>query len=129
MDTNAVTEVFQVAQRAEDLERAGRSHQAAGFRARGELRPAGTPVFWVGSVRLLLERNVPSALIYLRVEDVAVTVEALRADGVEILAEPHVIFRHIDDTLRPAGSTEQMAFLRDSESNRVGLVSHTPAGD
>ena len=35
-----------------------------------------------GSVRLLLEQNAASALIYLKVDDVAATVEPLRADGV-----------------------------------------------
>ena len=32
-----------------------------------------------------------------------------------IEAEPHVIFRHEDDTLGPAGTAEWMAFVRDSE--------------
>ena len=124
-----MTEVFQVAQRAEDLERARAFYtRLLGAEPAGSFDPPGLLFFRVGGVRLLLERNVPSALLYLRVDDLAAIVEGLRADGVEILAEPHVIFTHADDALGPAGTTEQMAFLRDSEGNTVGLVSHTPTG-
>jgi methylmalonyl-CoA/ethylmalonyl-CoA epimerase len=52
------------------------------------------------------------------------TIQSLRADGVEIVAEPHLIFRHTDDRLGPAGMDEWMAFVKDSEGNTVGLVSH-----
>ena len=45
------------------------------------------------------------------------TIESLRADGVEIVAEPHVIFSHTDDSLGPAGMDEWMAFVKDSEGN------------
>ena len=73
---------------------------------------------------MLLERGAPPALIYLRVPDVAAAVERLRADGVTIVGEPHVIFSHEDDKLGPAGTDEWMAFFEDSEGNTVGLVSH-----
>jgi methylmalonyl-CoA/ethylmalonyl-CoA epimerase len=53
---------------------------------------------------------------------------AQRADGVRVETEPHVIFSHDDDTLGPAGTDEQMAFVRDSEGNLVGLVSTHPKG-
>jgi methylmalonyl-CoA/ethylmalonyl-CoA epimerase len=66
-------------------------------------------------------------LIYLKVDDVRATVEELRADGVEIVSEPHVIFSHTDDALGPAGTDEWMAFITDSEGNTVGLVSHAPS--
>ena len=39
-----------------------------------------------------------------------------------------MIFTHDDDTLGPAGSDEWHAFLRDSEGNLLGLVSHEPHG-
>ena len=48
--------------------------------------------------------------------------------GVEIVGEPHVIFRHDDDRLGPSGTDEWMAFIGDSEGNTVGLVSRLPAG-
>jgi methylmalonyl-CoA/ethylmalonyl-CoA epimerase len=60
------------------------------------------------------------------VDDVRHRVEELRAAGVAIESEPHVIFSHADDTLGPAGTDEWMAFLRDSEGNLVGLVSRAP---
>ena len=68
-------------------------------------------------------------MLYLEVDDVPTRVEELRADGVAIEAEPHVIFSHTDDTLGPAGHDEWMAFIRDSEGNLVGLVSHAPRAE
>lgn len=71
-----------------------------------------------------LDRAAPSALLYLGVPDVRQTVEALRASGTAIETEPHVIFSHDDDTLGPSGTDEWQAFVRDSEGNLVGLISH-----
>ncbi len=66
-------------------------------------------------------------MIYVRVDDVRETVERLRADGVAIANEPHVIFSDADGTFGPAGSDEWMAFITDSEGNLVGLASqHAP---
>jgi len=48
--------------------------------------------------------------------------ERLRSQGVVVESEPHVIFRHEDDTLGPAGTDEWHAFVRDPEGNLVGLV-------
>jgi methylmalonyl-CoA/ethylmalonyl-CoA epimerase len=128
-DTEAVTEVLQMAQHAEDLERARAFYtKLLGQEPAGYFDPPGLLFFRAGGVRLLLERGAPSAMIYLKVDDVAASVEALRADGVDIVAEPHVIFTHADDRLGPAGTEERMAFLRDSEGNLVGLVSHHPVG-
>lgn len=117
----------QVAQRAEDLGR------AADFYARllempptATFDPPGLLFFDLEGVRLLLDRNAPSALIYLRVGDVH---EALdRLDGfAEIVSPPHVIFQHGDDTLGPAGHDEWHAFITDSEGNTVGLISFQKA--
>ena len=129
MDTESVTEVLQIAQHAEDLDRARDVlHPSCSARSRlGLLRPARAAVL-PGRRRsgCCWSERAPSALIYLKVDDVAATVESLRADGVEIVAEPHVIFTHTDDRLGPAGTEERMAFFRDSEGNTVGLVSHRP---
>jgi methylmalonyl-CoA/ethylmalonyl-CoA epimerase len=125
--TEAVTELLQVAQHAEDLDRARAFYaRLLGTEPAGFFDPPGLLFFRAGGVRLLLEKGAPSAMIYLKVDDVAATVEALRADGVEIVVDPHVIFTHRDDRLGPAGTEERMAFLRDSEGNLVGLVSHDP---
>jgi methylmalonyl-CoA/ethylmalonyl-CoA epimerase len=121
-------DVLQVAQHADDLDRARDFYtRLLGAQASGFFDPPGLLFFRAGPVRLLLEQGAASALIYLRVDDLEATVAGLRADGVEIVSEPHVIFRHSDDALGPAGTDEWMAFIRDSEGNTVGLVSHRPA--
>jgi methylmalonyl-CoA/ethylmalonyl-CoA epimerase len=123
-------EILQVAQHADDLDRA-----AAFYTELLEGPPAarfpgpGLLFFNVGRSRLLLERAAASALIYLQVDDVRSTIEALRMRRVDIVEEPHVIFSHVDDTLGPAGTDEWMAFIHDSEGNLVGLVSHEPRHD
>ena len=119
--------MLQVAQHADDLDRARDFYtRLLGAEPSGFFDPPGLLFFRAGSVRLLLEQAAPSALIYLKVDDLEATVETLRADGVEIVAEPHLIFTHADDRLGPAGTAEHMAFLRDSEGNTVALVSHRP---
>ena len=94
----------------------------------GRFEPPGLAFFRLGSVRLLLERGAPSAMLYLGVDDVRARTEALRAEGVAVVEEPHIIFSHADDSLGPAGTDEWMAFIRDSEDNLVGLVSHERSG-
>jgi methylmalonyl-CoA/ethylmalonyl-CoA epimerase len=68
-------------------------------------------------------------LIYLKVDDVHATIESLRADKVDIVTEPHVIFRHSGDSLGPAGTDEWLSFVRDSEGNLLGLLSHKKPED
>lgn len=122
-------ELVQVAQHADDLDRAADFYRTLlGAEPAGRFDPPGLLFFRLGGTRLLLERGAPSSLLYLRVPDVRVTVEELRARGVAVEGEPHVIFRHDDDALGPAGHDEWQAFVRDSEGNLVGLVSHHPAG-
>jgi len=116
--------LHQVAQHVDDLERA----TAFYTRLLAELPvatfdPPGLVFFRLGDTRLLLERGAPSALVYLRVDDVRTTVEQLRADGVSIANEPHVIFTDENGLFGPAGAQEWMAFITDSEGNLVGLAS------
>lgn len=123
-------EIIQVAQHADDLDRAAAFYEhLLGGPPAARFDPPGLLFFNVGIGRLLLEQGAPSALVYLQVDDVRARVEELRVDGVEIIGEPHVIFSHTDDTLGPAGTDEWMAFIRDSEGNTVGLVSHEPRHD
>ena len=120
-------ELLQVAQHAEDLGRATDFYRSLlGQEPVAEFDPPGLVFFRLGPIRLLIDRAAPSSLLYLHVDDVRVTIESLRASGATIDTEPHVIFRHEDDTLGPSGNAEWHAFIRDSEGNLVGLVSHNP---
>ncbi|TFD75700.1 VOC family protein [Cryobacterium fucosi] len=123
-------EILQVAQHADDLDRASAFYELLlGGPPAARFDPPGLLFFNVGRSRLLLERAAASALVYLQVDDVAATVERLRGLRVEIVDPPHIIFSHTDDSLGPAGTDEWMAFIRDSEGNTVGLVSHEPRHD
>lgn len=121
-----MSRIVQVAQHADDLDRAAAFYeQLLGQPPAARFDPPGLLFFTVGGTRLLLEQGAPPALIYLEVEDVRASIEDLRARGVSIEGEPHVIFQHTNDSLGPAGTDEWMAFIRDSEGNVVGLVSHS----
>jgi methylmalonyl-CoA/ethylmalonyl-CoA epimerase len=122
-------EILQVAQHADDLDRAAAFYELLlGGPPAGRFEP-GLLFFNVGRSRLLLEQAAASALVYFEVDDVHATLDRLRARGVEVVSEPQVIFSHADDTLGPAGNDEWMAFIRDSEGNTVGLVSYEPRHD
>ena len=115
--------LVQIAQHADDLERASAFYaELLGSPPTATYDPPGLVFFDLGGVRLLLDRGAPSALLYLRVDDIDETVVRLRGAGVAVESEPHVIFGHEDDTLGPAGTDEWQAFVRDSEGNLVGLV-------
>ncbi len=119
--------LVQVAQHADDLDRAAAFYsQLLDARPTGLFDPPGLLFFDLDGVRLLLEPGAPSSVIYLAVDDVVSSIEALRARGVAVITEPHVIFTHEDDALGPAGTDEWMAFITDSEGNTVGLVSQLP---
>jgi predicted enzyme related to lactoylglutathione lyase len=120
--------LHQVAQRAEDLERAVAFYsRLIGEPPIAVFDPPGLAFFRLGETRLLVDRGAPSALIYLRVDDVRASVERLRSDGVAIAHEPHVIFTDDDGLFGPPGAEEWMAFITDSEGNLVGLASqHSP---
>ena len=124
---NGDVNLVQIAQHADDLERASAFYAALlDAEPVAAFDPPGLVFFDLEGVRLLLDRVAPSALHYLRVHDIDAAVARLRERGVEVDTEPHVIFEHDDDTLGPAGTAEWMAFVRDSEGNLVGLVEHRP---
>ena len=115
--------LIQVAMGVEDLARASAFYAGLlGKEPTASFDPPGLVFFDLDGVRLLLDRGAPSSLVYLEVDDIDARVAALRAAGVSIEGEPHVIFSHADDSLGPAGTDEWMAFFRDSEGNLVGLV-------
>jgi len=115
--------LVQVAQHADDLERAADFYTVlleSGPTATFD--PPGLVFFDLDGVRLLLDRNAPSSVIYLHVDNVHEALE--RMDGLaDVVSHPHVIFTHEDDALGPEGHQEWQAFIRDSEGNTVGLIS------
>ena len=122
-----VTGLHQVAQRVEDLDRAVAFYRdTLRLRLIARFDPPGLAFFDLGDTRLLLEAGAPSGLLYLRVDEVAATVERLRAAGVTIEEEPHVIFQDNDRQFGPEPADEVMAFFRDSEKNLVGLAARVP---
>ena len=119
--------LVQIAQRAEDLARASAFYaDLLGAAPLATFDPPGLVFFDLDGTRLLLDVGAPSALVYLRVEDIDATLDRLRRAGVPVESEPHVIFTHEDGNLGPAGTDEWMAFVTDSEGNLVGLVEHRP---
>ncbi|AEV83258.1 methylmalonyl-CoA epimerase [Actinoplanes sp. SE50] len=119
----------QIARRATDLARATAFYRdLLGAPPVPSFDPPGLVLFDLDGVRLLLEPGAPSALHHLLVDDIDATVARLRAAGVPIDSEPHVIFTHRDGSLGPVGTEEVQAFIRDSEGNLVGLVQHRPLG-
>jgi methylmalonyl-CoA/ethylmalonyl-CoA epimerase len=128
-ETRHSVELHQVAQHADDLDRAVAFYSdVLGCEVIARFDPPGLAFLRLGSVRLLLDKAAPSALIYLRVDDVRATAEELHAVGVPIDTEPHLIHTDSDGVFGEAGWEEWMAFVRDSEGNLVGLASrHAPA--
>lgn len=124
--TTPVAGLHQVALHVSDLQRATAFYRdVVGLRLMATFEPPGLAFFDLGGTRLLLEKAAPSSLIYLWVPDVAAQVERLRAAGVAIESEPHVIFTDEAGQFGPAGESETMAFFRDSEDNLVGLASRS----
>src|SRR5918993_3317119 len=98
--------LVQIAQHADDLDRASEFYTVLleqGPSARFD--PPGLLFFDLEGVRLLLDPNAPSSLLYLLVENVHETLERLEG-MLEVVSPPHVIFRHEDDTLGPADEEE-----------------------
>jgi methylmalonyl-CoA/ethylmalonyl-CoA epimerase len=125
----AVIGLHQVAQRAVDFDRAvGFYRDVVGLELIARLDPPGLAFFRLGGTRLLLEVGAPSALLYLRVDDVAASTDELRSRGVVFESEPHVIFSDREGHFGPAGEDEVMAFFRDSEENLVALAGRQPSG-
>jgi len=121
--------LIQVAQRAEDLERATRWYaDLLGAEPSATYDPPGLVFFDLDGVRLLIERGAPGAVLYLEVDSIDAAFARLADAGNPVEGgEPHVIFSHGDSTLGPAGTDEWQAFVHDSEGNLVGLVEQRPS--
>lgn len=113
----------QVAQRIEDLDRAVNFYeQLLGKPAIATFNPPGFAFFDLDGVRLFLDVNAASSLLYLEVADVRESIEQLRAKGIKVTTEPHVVFPD-DEGLFDSPGNEWLAFIEDSEGNNVGLMS------
>jgi methylmalonyl-CoA/ethylmalonyl-CoA epimerase len=117
----------QVAQRIENLDRAVAFYnRVLGFEPMAVFNPPGFAFYDMDGVRLFLDINAPAALIYLEVEDVTATIEELRAEGIKVLNEPHVVFPDESGIFDVPGD-EWLAFVEDSEGNHLGLMSRKPS--
>lgn len=83
--------------------------------------PPGFVFFDIGGTRLLLEANGPASLIYLEVIDVQAEIERLRANGVKVVSESHIVFPDPTGIFDTPGD-EWLAIIEDSEGNLVGLM-------
>src|SRR5262245_9403442 len=96
--------LHQVAQRAEDLDRAVAFYRdVLGLPLVARFDPPGLAFFDLGNTRLLLERGAPSSLLYFRVDDIDARFRELQSAGVEFVDEPHLIHRDDDGTFGGRG--------------------------
>ena len=123
MNSHRTPGVVQVAQHADDLDRATTFYtEVLGLPLIARFGPL---VFVdLGGTRLLLEEAAPPSMIYLQVDDLAQRLDVLRAAGVDVVSEPHDIFTDTDGVFGGDWKVESQAFIRDSEGNLVGLVAH-----
>ena len=122
-------ELIQVAQHAEDLDRAAAFYtDVLGAAPVARFDPPGLLFFDLGGVRLLLERGAPPALLYLRVPDARRFLDDLASRGVTVDSPAALIHTDSDGLFGEPGTEEWMGFFRDSEGNLVGCASrHRPA--
>jgi methylmalonyl-CoA/ethylmalonyl-CoA epimerase len=123
-------ELLQVAQHADDLDRAAAFYtELLGARPVARFDPPGLLFFDLGGVRLLLDRGAPPALVYLRVDDAREFLAGLRDRGVGIEAEARLVHTDDEGLFGEPGTEEWMGFFRDSEGNLLGCASrHRPGG-
>ena len=125
--TWCTVELHQVAQHVDDLDRAVAFYtDVLGCELIIRFDPPGLAFLRLGRTRLLLDSAAPSALIYLSVDDVRATADKLRAEGVTIDTEPHMIYLDEEGIFGEPGWEEWLAFVNDSEANLVGLASRNP---
>ncbi|HEY8547620.1 MAG TPA: VOC family protein [Acidimicrobiales bacterium] len=122
MAVTSVRRLRQVALHAADLDRAVAFYRdVLGVPFVARFDPPGLAFFDVGGVRLLLEAGAPPSLLYLGVDDIAAAHAALGEAGVELVGEPHVIFRDDEGRFGEPGTEIWQAGFRDSEGNLVLL--------
>jgi methylmalonyl-CoA/ethylmalonyl-CoA epimerase len=91
-----------------------------------QFSPPGLAFFALGDTRLLVdaagESKHAAGVLYFRVADIHAAAQELRARGVPLDAEPHVIYRDERGTFGAAGEEEWMAFFHDPDGNVLALA-------
>ena len=93
--------------------------------------PPGLAFFDCGGVRLMLDAvpgamEPPGSALYFSVDDLDTSPAALRASGVAIEQEPHMISRDDAGDFGPVGVETWMAFFRDPDGNILALITERP---
>ena len=128
VSNSTCTGVHQIAQHCDDLDRAVAFYaDVIGLRLIARFEPPGLAFFDLGNTRLLLERGAPSALLYLRVDDIEDAYARLVAQGAVFVDTPHMIHRDDEGTFGRPREEEWMTFFHDSEANLVALVERRPS--
>lgn len=118
----SVRTLRQVALHAGDLDRAVAFYRdVLGLTFVATFEPPGLAFFDLDGVRLLFEAGAPASLLYLGVDDIAAAHAALGEAGVELVDEPHVIFRDDEGRFDAPGTEIWQAAFKDSEGNLVVL--------
>ena len=125
--------LVQVAQYAADLDRAAAWYtMLLGRGPTARFEPPGLLFFDLDGTRLLLDGNAPSALLYLRVDDVEAEVARLEAAGVEVVTAPHAILLVVPpDQSQPTWNAEalQKVLLETMDLVRVRAVGPEALGE
>jgi methylmalonyl-CoA/ethylmalonyl-CoA epimerase len=84
----------------------------------------GFAFFDLEGVRLFLDKNGYTGAVYLQVENVVAEINQLKARGIRVVTEPHVVFPDNEGIFDKPGD-EWLAFIEDSEGNTIGLMSRS----
>ena len=115
--------IRQVAQRAQDLDRAVKFYRdALDVPLVARFDPPGLAFFQFDRVRLLLEASAPSATLYFDVDDIDASYSALSSRGVEFEQEPRLVHRDDEGLFGASGEEEWMAFFRDPDGNLLAIT-------
>jgi methylmalonyl-CoA/ethylmalonyl-CoA epimerase len=124
MATIQLSQIGQIAVVVQDVQRAAAFYRdVLGMKLLFEV--SNMAFFDCAGIRLMLsapenpEFTPCSSIIYYRVPDLHASAQALESQGVKFEAKPHRVARMKDHDL-------WMAFLRDSESNLLALMSELP---
>ena len=124
-----VNHLHQIAQRVQDMDRAVTFYSnVLGLRLIARFDPPGLAFFDLGATRLLLDQGAPSALLYLRVDNIVEETDRLKEAGALWESDPSVVYVDESGQFGPPGEAEIMSFFRDSESNLLALVERRVLG-